>query len=462
MPEYFNLAPPRSPRRPAAKKIVSPPNTLHHRPKYFSLTSLAAVRRVQTTAETSAASSAQPQHSRGCRTPGAPRLCHSLITDTRPGIQTVPLPRGQPQFSPPLPHQGEAQGSRTATPLTLTPPDTARSSLTIPMPSDAVCAEARTPPPPPLMQTKVVVRRPPDKGSSIRSAAGCQDTSLLARVGSVPSACRGDHRDPSSGQAFCWGDPSAVQGRIIERSLSSSSGFSGFAGSLEGDETCVPTSWVDTLREPGSNTPGSPRPWRPELTVPAAPELMTARRRNAMRRSLSEPLKEFLSFREQADRLGYGSKGSPTLLTRELTRDPAPASPVASALQTVSTSASRKAASPVRGTSASRKAPSPGRGLTVPQAPALATEGRSWVRGLHAASPKPTPKPSPRYSPRAFPSSSPRASPRSSPRVAAPRLTQAETPKSRTAAFAFRAQVGERQPWQASVSNACLGKRLRH
>jgi len=322
------------------------------------------------------------------------------------------------------------------------------------------------------------VRRPSE------NCSGNADALLLSRVCNLPSACRGERRDPSSGQAFCWGDPSTQQGLVVERSLSSSSGLS---GSVEGDDAvAVPATWHKTLRDPACNTPGSPRPWRPELTVPDAPPLMTARRRNAIRRSLSEPPQEFLSFREQAERFAHGSRASPALVSRALSPAASPG-PRQRALSPAASPALSPAASPQA--AAATRYRSPSRSLTVPQAPALATEGRSFMRSLETsvgggrptspmrrgeetsvrgvnpaaspaarsrmspkASPKTSPRVSPRNSPRApFPGSSPRASPRSSPRAVQNLHSFAEAPRPmpRSVPFAFRAQIGDKQPWQA-------------
>jgi len=251
-----------------------------------------------------------------------------------------------------------------------------------------------------------------------------------------------------------------------------------------------------------------------------------------MRRSMSEPPQEFLSFVEQVKRFDYGSRGSPALPSRSYATTPSspprgcrqatPSSPLRGCGQATPSSPSRccrqAASSPSRdcgqASLSNRHRTNSNRSLTVPQAPALATEGRSWVPGFESrpgspetsvtgcgprsletsvrdcgprrpdaarpaasasmrprmspkASPKPSPKQSPRSSPK--PSSSPRptpkmspwqgSSPRVSPRYCATaipgqRLFQAEVPRSRPAVFAYRAQVGDKQPWQALAGHA--------
>jgi len=361
MTEYFNLAPT---RRPAARRGVSPPSALHPRPQHFSLTSLAAVRRVQPTGAALSPSLApaalQPAalHHGRVHLPGH-RAVPSLALGGRgnlTGPRTVPLPP-PPHFSPPWLHS-ETGASAVPSP-SYTPPDAQSQGS-----SRTGAYTPGGPPPAPLLQTKVLVRRPQeDNGGSVK------ENSLLSRVCNVSSACRGQRVDSSSGLAFCWGDPSTQPGNIVESSVSSSSGFSadcyGIPGDTDGDDV-APNTWHKTLRDPGCNTPGSPRPWRPGLTVPDGPALATAQRNQTICRSRSEPPEDFQSFREQTIRFAHSDRASPLLLSRSL-------APAASA----TADRSRTASSP------GKKSP------TKPQAPALATEGRNWLR---IASPPSSPR----------------------------------------------------------------------
>jgi len=154
----------------------------------------------------------------------------------------------------------------------------------------------------------------------------------LSRIQCVPGPCRRrmKEKELTVPQEFSLTQPSTPCGRS-DTSVTPSN-----------EECTRPFEWPKTLRQPSTPRSMTPRGWQPGLTIPDAPQLHTAARRSAMRRSLSEPPERFRSFAEE---------------TEDFTRGRS---------QVVVTAWRPK--------------------LTVPHAPALATEGRYWFRAQDSRS----------------------------------------------------------------------------
>mmetsp|Transcript_123609 Transcript_123609/g.219025 ORF Transcript_123609/g.219025 Transcript_123609/m.219025 type:complete len:520 (+) Transcript_123609:105-1664(+) len=359
---------------------------------------------------------------------------------------------------------------------------------TPPLPPRQPSPTSSRPPMPPWYSTEAskVVADQRSSGKDLGKELS-KELALLARVQSVPSACR------NKAQAWRWGeladqcgsDAQKQRGSVNTKSASSRSSSAEAEGRVEGRAAGAEADWHKTLRtELPTGTAGTPRHtprrWRQGgATIPDAPELLTARRRTALRRSFSEP-KEFRSFREEEGRFAQRSTPAPTAMTALSSGAPRYHSPRRSPRRSPQGS---PAASPQ-----SSPTPAARRAMLLVQAPPLATEIRALTRegrsgclrdasgqpgrsanlprpGVDrpevltahrvpgyvaapnlarpdmpptvtpavaspliesvAASPKLAPRPSPKMSPRSSPRASPRQSPRASPLRASPRASPA-------------------------------------